>query len=256
MGKRLRVVSDPSKDVGHEAGAVIEFMQPSETQLGSVLTKRQMHWEHHADAVTQAYNKLDYFQNKILLTKPDTGNYRHIRDDRILGKIYISGSDLVNHTYLLYRHLSHWIISTVHVWPDSTQADKDVMAHFESRTIDYESPLNYVVKDILKREDLFQHKGYAFITGEWKEIRHALYHPTHQNIYNSSLDLWDKVPIAWFTSGKFRDQYKEIVAFHNELIEGWCSLLPNYKRPGNITITHIGATSEYPSQIKKARAKK
>ena len=253
MGKNLRVVSDPAKDKAHEAGAVVEFYQPSETSLGSVLTIRQMHWEHNAEAVQNAYTKLDYFQNKILITKPDDGNYRHIRDKRLLQKIYISGCDMVNHTYLLYSHLSHWIISTVHVWPDNTKQDKDTMAHYESRTIDYEAPLNYVVKDIIKRADLLKHPGYAFITGEWKDVRHALNHPTHENIYNAKPGDWDKVPMAWFCSGKFRDQYKEIVAFHNELMEEWEKLLPNYKRPGNINITHRGATSKYKPQVKKPK---
>lgn len=251
MGKRLKVVSNLSKDRAHDAGAIVEFMQPSETKLGSVLTKRQMHWELHAYAVEEAISKLDHFQNKILITKPGDTNYRYVTNERLLRKLYISGSDAVNHTYLLYRHLSHWIISTVHVWPENTPDDKKIMAYYESRTIDYEAPLNYVVKEVIKREDLFQHPGYAFITGEWKNIRHALHHPTLQNIYNAAEDDWDKVPIGWYASGKFRDQYKQVVRFHNELIEEWSKLLPNYERAGTLNITHRGATSEYKPQIKK-----
>ena len=212
-----------------------------------------MHWVHHASAVESAFKRLDYFQNKVLLLEADDGNYRHIYDKRLLGKIYIHGCDLVNHTYLLYRHLSHWIISTVHVWPDNPQNDKNKMAHYENRTIDYEEPINYVIKDIIKRTELFDHPGYAFITGEWKDIRHALNHPTHENIYNAAGGNWDKVPLAWFVSGKFREQYKQVVIFHNEIMKDWGKLLPNYKRPGKINITHRGATSKYKPQIKKQK---
>src|SRR3990167_3621876 len=107
MGRHLKVISKPAKDRAHEAGARVVFMQPSETELGSVLFQRQMHWVHHASAVESAFKRLDYFQNKVLLLEADDGNYRHIYDKRLLGKIYIHGCDLVNHTYLLYRHLSH-----------------------------------------------------------------------------------------------------------------------------------------------------
>lgn len=253
MGKRLKVISDPSRDRGHEAGAKVIFMQPSEAELGSILFQRQMHWVHSAKASQKAFDKLDKLQNEVLLSEPDGGNYRHIRDSVLLGDIFISGCDLVNHTYLLYRHLSHWIISTVHVWPDNSQEDKATMAHYESRSIDYEAPLNYVVKGILKREDLLKHKGYSFITGEWKDIRHALNHPNHENVYSADPDKWDKVPLAWFVSGRFRNEFKSIIEFHNELLKEWKKILPSYKRPGTIKITHRGATSLRKPQIKKSR---
>ncbi len=227
MAKNLRFISDSTLAKSHEAGAVIEVVQPVlHEQFGAIHYLWPKMYPYHLNVADTAFEKLEFFQSKILECPIGTDNARMITDLDFLGEIYRFGFDLVAHTFLAFDHFMLEILMAVY------QDNSDALKIWNKREM--LGRVNHVIKRVLEKTELFHTKEYAGLV-DIEQRRHAYNHPTSRRVYNGEVGTWDEVPLAWIISGKYKNSYLEAIKLFNELHELWEVEKKKYDRPGIIT---------------------
>ncbi len=227
MAKKLRFISDPALAKPHEAGAVVELIQPVlHLQFGAIHYLSPKMYPYHFHEANVAFEKLETFQEKILECPIGTDNGRMITDFDFIGDIYRYGFDAIVHTHLAFDHLALDILMIA--YQDNTEQRK-VWNHSEMLR-----RVHHVIKKILNRADILGTKEYAALA-EIEQRRNAFNHPTSRRTYNGDAGTWDEVPLAWIISGKYKDVYLGATKLFEQLYELWDAEKGKYDRPGTIT---------------------
>ncbi len=227
MGKNLKLNIDRSQDRAYPAGSRVMFIQHALTRLGIVSFQAQAPlYDYHGGLANKAYRKSFKLHDKVLrLPVEQPSNFRTL-DEKLLPQIYTTGSELVMNTYLMFEHLSRYMLGS-HYLP----GNEDMYYSLEDREL--KEKLKHIT-EIIGKPELLQHKGYGILFSDWEKMRHAINHPKFSNIYSADKADWDNVPIAWMVSGKHLDAFSDITFFFGELLSGW-KVLERPNKPGTLT---------------------
>jgi len=230
MGKKLSYKVDWSKDKGNSVGDVVMLAQHARTELGIVSFLGQAPlYEYHAELANQAFQKSFELHDLVLrLPINENTNTRFMSDDKLVSDIYKSGSSLVVNVYLLFEHLTLSMLIS-----NYRRSDPATFKKFENEKL--EEKLKHIIKNILGIDELLRLPGYGMLFSDLEKVRHALNHPRGTNIYSTDESEWDKVPIAWFVSGKHLNAFHYIVEFHKRLTQELEKHARSLISPGTIT---------------------
>lgn len=251
MGKKVKLIPDPTLAKSHMEGAVVEFVQPALHKLGLIYIGHPIYWSLHASIADSAKRRLEKYINKIIALKPDESNARSIHDIKLIKKIYRASTELITHTYLLFEHFALFVLTSVFLNANATEEDKKEFERLQR--LDLKEKVRYIIKHILEKPELINSKGYSMLFQEWEQRRHAINHPTNSNIYNCDGTNWDQVPLAWSVSGKSLDFIKEITLLFGGMLDKWTDIEDKYRIPAELIGVKRGIKSSHFSSIKKER---
>jgi len=250
MGKKIKIKSDPELAKPHKQGTVFELVQPAVNELGLVYIKHPIYWTFHAHFANLAYSRIKKYEDQILSQKLDKQNVRGIYDKTFIRKLYRSSTELILHTYLLFEYFSLFVLTTVYLYPGAGKNEKNKFEKLDK--LELKDKLKHILKQILNKPELVNSKGYSMLFQEWEQIRHNINHPKNENVYNCGKNTWDKVPMAWVGSGKYKKFYEEIVKLFNSTYENWQSVEQNYAKPATLTGVKRGVKSLHTTFVKKS----
>ena len=228
MGKQLNLKVDRSQDQDYPEGSRVMFIQHALTNLGIVSFQAQAPlYDYHGDLANKAYRKSFKLHDEVLrLPIEQPSNFRTL-DEKLLPQVYKTGSDLVMNTYLMFEHLSRYMLGS-HYLPGGEEV------YFSLEDKELKEKLKHIITEILDKPELLRHKGYGILFSDWEKMRHSITHPKFSNIYSADKADWDNVPIAWMVSGKHIQAFSDITFFFGELLGNWKTLeRPN--KPGTLT---------------------
>lgn len=228
MGKNLKLKVDMSQDKSYQAGSHILFIQHALTEFGIVSFQAQAPlYDYHGDLANKAYRKSFKLHQKVLkLPIEQPSNFRRL-DDNMLAAIYQSGNELITNTYLMFEHLSRYMLG--HSYLPNQEA-----IYFSMEDKELKEKLKHIIVDILKKQDLLTYSGYGALFSNWEKIRHSINHPKFKNIYSADKSKWDTVPIAWMVSGKHLDAFHDLTIFFQDLLDEWEGYASKIATPGSI----------------------
>lgn len=229
MGKQLNLKVDRSKNQAYPAGSRVMFIQHALTKLGIVSFQAQAPlYDYHGDLANKAYRKSFKLHDEVLrLPIEQLSNFRTL-DEKLLSRIYTTGSDLVMNTYLIFEHLSRYMLGNQYL-PSNQET------YFSLEDKELKEKLRHIIIEVLHQPALLQHRGYGVLFSNWEKMRHAINHPKFSNIYSADKANWDNVPIAWMVSGKHIRAFSDITFFFGELLGSWKALEPLPGKPGTLT---------------------
>ena len=230
MGKKIRRRTDWSLDKGNEVGDVVMLAQHAQTSLGVVSFLGQAPaYNYHAQLAGRACEQARILHSKVLeIPVTSNSNVRFLSDENFLADIYMTGSELIVNTYLTFEHLALHVGITLF-----RQKHPELYKEFE------EKDLQNKFKDVLKwldLESLVKSKGYGVLFSDIEKVRHAINHPKGSNIYSIDASQWDRVPLAWFVSGKHLQAYSDTVELYRQVVDGWTAYTEANKATGTITL--------------------
>lgn len=251
MGKKIRVTSDPKLAKSHKKGAVVDFVQPAVHPLGLIYVHYPYYWSLHARYSSLAYERLKSYIDVVLAQPADKSNARSIHDFNLINKMYKATCDLVIHSYLLFEYLSLSILTAVYLYPGANDEDKKKFQGVEQYEL--KDKVRHILKNIIKRPDLVNSKGYSMLFQELEQIRHSINHPTNDSVYNAGKNTWDKVPLAWAISGKAIKYFDEMTMLFNAMYKEWNKVQPQYSKPVTLTGVQRGIESLQTTFVKKRK---
>lgn len=249
MGKKTKIISDPSLVRSHSAGAKVELVQVALHDLGMVYIGHPRYWALHARYANNGYKRLKLYIDKILSEEPSNDNVRSVHDATLITKIYKATFDLVVHTYLTYEYFVLFILTTVYLYPSASEEDKKKFSELEK--LELKEKLKHIITEILKKPELVTSNGYSMLFQELEQIRHSLNHPKNDNTYNCGENTWDKVPLAWGVSGKSLKFFEQTANLLDNIYKEWTKIESQYSKPGKLIGVKRGIKSVHTSFVKK-----
>lgn len=239
MARKIKFTSDPDLARPHKKGAVVEAVQPSlHNVFGTIHILWYRYWLFHAKKADDSFQKLKKLEAKLLKIPVNTANIRLLSDKKLIDKIYFTGFDLVVNVVLTVEYLSEEIFRISKAKPRKGNYDKFTTSE----------KLKWIGEDVLGIKDITDRVAYdKFI--EMESLRHAVMHPKQETVYNAKEGEWDKVPLAWFVSGKWKEAYTKWEELLEELIANWEKIRQKYKKPGTLTGVKRGIRSEEPVKL-------
>ncbi|MBN8726060.1 MAG: hypothetical protein J0M03_24405 [Acidobacteria bacterium] len=206
MAKKIHTESDPSLARSHEAGAKVTISQIAlHEQYGTLFIGWPDYWTLHINFADDAYKKLVEIEESILRIEPNQKSHiRLVDDETIIVQGYKEGFDFIVHLYLALEHYTLNVLRVVY-----GNRNVDALRKFEKRELSQKT--RHILNKIINRPDLINSKGYSCLFSDLEQVRHRYNHPLSENIYNGT--DWEKVPLAWILSGKFKKNYNSMIKF-------------------------------------------
>lgn len=243
MGKKITLKVDKTLDRDYPAGSIVVFQQHANTKLGlATFTAQAPLYDYHGELANKAFRSAFRLNKKVLeLPVEKPSNMRRI-DDKMLAKLYMHGSMMIENVYIMFEHLTRYMLGAYYL--PGKESD-----YYAIENKELKGKLSHVLQ-ILNRSDLKKSTGYGVLFSELERARHAINHPKFKTIYSADESNWDTVPIAWIVAGKHLDAFHEITGFHRSLMETWDANAPNLKKPGTLTALQPIVSGVH-TQIKK-----
>jgi L-rhamnose mutarotase len=232
MGKKIVTKTNTKTSTSHPAGAKVTWLQPVYGEHGNMHTKRYRLWTILRADAEELYIQLNELQLQINQINPSAINgFRELHDEahNDLMEAYIkAGYKFIESIYLMFQDLTSEVIGHF-LLPGEEEKYKEINGR------DLNQKLEYVCKIVLEDKALVGHSGYIALFSEFEIRRHALNHPDAWNTYNASDNDWDKVPLAWLLSGRYKKNYERIDDLLEILMPAIEKKYKELERPGTIT---------------------
>jgi len=229
MGRAIKLKVDKSIDREYPEGSRVMFIQQSLTTLGIVSFQAQAPlYDYYADLANSSFKKSFKLRDKVLELPIDKRSGFRELDEKLLAKIYTSGSCLVMNSYLLLEHFSRYALASAYL-PGNEKT------YFALEDKELKEKIKHIIVDLLDNKELLKEKGYGVMFSDFEKIRHAINHPKFANIYSADKNKWDSVPIAWFVAGKHVEAFHDMTVFYTKLLKNWHEYARKNQRPGTIT---------------------
>ena len=205
MGKKTKLVSDPSLAKDHAAGAqVIPTQTLTHDPLGAILYAYEKTWTYEANLASACNAKLEALHQQILEIPPGECSIRSIYDPELLTEIYAVGTRMVSHAVRSVQHLAQSIEAAT----GSTLIQKTAAGRIREAT---------AIVGIDDRADSSDYQGFTEIVG----IRDAIEHPTLVRDHQGDPSKWDLVPLAWIISDRSLKAFKRYDSWFYLLATEW-----------------------------------
>jgi hypothetical protein len=219
MGRKIKVISEPTLAEPHAAGASVQVLQPSlHDPFGLLYITWPCYWTIHVTAAVTGLKDLKLANARILELQIDKSNSRLISDIEFIRQLYTNGTRVITDIILAFEHI---------VLEIERIAKLPMIIH----NTNLNERLVRASKSIQFSDIPASHSYERF--AEMQTIRDAIMHPSEDNVYNVD---WPKVPIAWIASNKCIVSCEHCIGLLLKLAEKWQIHKRNYEKPATVTV--------------------
>ena len=238
MARKIRTQSDPALAEAHKAGAPVNRVQPSlHETYGLVWVPKPAYWPQHFKAAADRRVVLGELDVQVLETELGKSGSRVLSAD-LTNALYVAGAEAVIHTVLAV----HQLVTEMEL---ALKLRREPLDNLNTRlgvalgTIDYKG--------------LGTDPRYGRFA-ELQEVRDALEHPEEATVYNSTEGDWDRVPIAWITSGKALTALDMSFSLFGDIVKAWSEYTKAHASgPGTLTGVTRGIRSLHAAKKNRHR---
>jgi hypothetical protein len=251
MGKKIKTNIDSSRAVDHPAGSRVLFTQPIYGEHGDMHAHYYRQWVLFWNESLRLYKRLNMHQRRVEEIPPDDSGFRSLYDDKhasLMERYFNTGMAFIENVYLTFQHFSNEALGHYYLHPDNPP---ESTATFKAQNDkDLKQKLEFICKEVLGTPSLVRHKGYDALITEFEPRRHAINHPNNDNSYNATENDWDKVPLAWLLSGKYKRAFDNVCEFSSILFDAWDAKKKELEKPGNIQAVRGIVSARKPNILK------
>lgn len=220
MGKKTKLISDPSLAHPHEAGSRIEVIQVlAHDPLGALAYPWPRLWVFHYDQAVDAYEAFEGLHSQLVELPPALDGMRTVSDGEFLKKIYALGAAMASNAVRAAQHICEEIERTTES-PLSGSTLEERLAE---------------ASDFAGLPSPATRAGYQGIV-EINRVRDAIEHPQASNVYNGHGNEWDRVPLAWMLSDRSLKAWERWHDFFTGLADEWLTVIGRFSKPATLSV--------------------